>query len=304
MGQRDEYSVLIRSLRGPVLTKELMARHTSYRIGGPADLFIEPEDREELATILQFLKEYKVFGLLLGKGSNLLVSDQGIRGVVFQLRRFGQGIRFDGDKVYVGAALSMNRLVDYAEEQGLGGIEFLAGIPGTVGGGLRMNAGAFGGEIGEKVEKVEIMTPEGTVSWISKDQLSFQYRNVKGLAEGVILSACMTLDRASAERISEEKKRLWALRKKQQPVGLPTCGSVFKTPPGAVSAGELIDQAGCKGLRLGGAAVSIKHANFIENVGGATAKDIWLLIQEVQRRVLDCFGVELSLEVKLVGAFD
>ncbi len=304
MSRREVFSVLTNSIRGAHLFNEPMSKHTSYRIGGPADLFIEPEDPSNLEIILRFMQEYEIFGLLLGKGSNLLVSDHGIRGLVIRLNRFGREIRFEGNKVYVGAAVSLTRLVAAAEAMGLGGIEFLDGIPGTVGGALMMNAGAFGGEIGDRVVSVEVMTQEGSTQRIDKERLSFLYREVKGLDDGVILSCCLTLHRFSVDRISKERKRLRALRKAQQPVARPTCGSIFKRLPGTASPGELIDKAGCKGMSIGGAVVSEKHANFILNNDEATAHDVWSLIKEVRQRVHECFGVELLLEVKLVGSFD
>ncbi len=304
MSTKEAYSVFKKSIRGAVLLNESMAKHTSYRIGGPADLFIEPEDPANLQTVLRFLQEYEIFGLMIGKGSNLLVSDQGIRGIVIRLNRFGREIHFEGNNVYVGAAVSLKRLVASAEAAGLGGIEFLEGIPGTVGGALKMNAGAFGGEIGSRVVSVEVMPSGGEIHRIGRDHLSFDYREVKGLDDDVILSCCLALDQSSVDRISEARKRLRALRKAQQPMGRPSCGSVFKRSPGIDSPGELIEKAGCKGLSRGGAVVSTKHANFIENHGEASADDVWCLIKEIRQRVLDRFGVELRLEVKLVGCFD
>jgi len=304
MNRKEAYSVLINSFRGTVLFNEPMAKHTSYRIGGPVDLFVEPKDPADLQIVLQFLKENETPGIVVGKGSNLLVSDQGFQGIIIRLNRFGHEVRFDGNQVYASAGLSLTKLVAAVETVGLGGIEFLDGIPGTVGGAIKMNAGAFGGEIGDRVMSVDVMTSGGAIQRREKDQLFFHYRDVKGLDDGVILSCCLLLDRSSSDLIADERKRLRARRKALQPMGLPSCGSVFKRLPGTASPGELIEKAGCKGLSVGGAVISEKHANFILNYGEATAQDVWSLIKETRQRVHECFGVELLLEVKLVGCFD
>ena len=178
MARKQGYAMLNQSVRGEVLSHEPMDRHTAYRIGGPADLMISPDDREDLRTVLRCLNEYDLTGLFLGKGSNLLVSDQGIRGVVVRLPRFCQGIQFDGNKVYVGSAVSLKRLVDEGQTRHLGGIEFLAGIPGTVGGALEMNAGAFGEEIGRMVREIQVITPKGELIRLDRSRLIFSYREL------------------------------------------------------------------------------------------------------------------------------
>ena len=301
MAQRTPYSILTRSFRGRVLENEPMARHTTYRIGGPADLFVAPESLEDLRTVLRFLKDYEVFGLILGKGSNLLVSDDGIRGVVIRLDRCCNEINIDNGQVRAGAAVPLERLLDRAGEAGFGGIEFFSGIPGTVGGAVRLKAGAFGGEIGDRIVTVDVLDPMGERDCRGEKEMTFHYRGVKGLEGCVVLSCCLSLDRVASREVAEERKRLRLLRKEKQPLNLPSCGSVFKRSPGALPPGALIEKAGCKGLRQGGAEVSRLHANFIVNTGAATARDVRCLIRDVRRRVIDQFGIELTPEVELVG---
>ncbi len=216
---------------------------------------------------------------------------------------FRDQMQVDGMQVRAGAAVPLGRLVHGAAEGGLGGVTFLAGIPGTVGGGVKMNAGAFGGELGACVEELEIMTREGEHAWLQRRDLSFRYRAVEGLGEGLVLSARLLLEPADPETLLQERRRLQALRRETQPVDQRSCGSVFKRIPDAPSPGELIEKAGCKGLRRGRAEVSRKHANFIVNLGGGTATDVWDLIREVRRRVQDRFGLLLPLEVEPVGIF-
>ncbi len=297
------YDRLAQSVSGRVLAREPMARHTTYGIGGPADLYVEPDNLEDLKTVMAFLRDYGVSGLWLGAGSNLLVSDQGIRGVVIRLNRCCSGMKAQGRNLWAGAAVPLGRLLRESAEQGLGGVTFLAGIPGTLGGAVKMNAGAFGGELGERVEEVEMMTRDGEHICLQGRDLSFRYREVKGLGDGVILSTRLVLDEARTETVLSERDRLLGIRRETQPKEPRSCGSVFKRVPGALTPGELIEKADCKGLRKGGGEVSRKHANFIVNLGGATAGDVCWLIREVRKRVEDKFGVRLPLEVEPVGVF-
>jgi len=280
-----------------------MSRHTSYGIGGPADLYVEPETREDLKTLLRFLHEHGLTGFWLGAGSNLLVSDQGIRGVVVRLNRCCGGMRVEGRRLWVEAAVPLGRMIHHGAGRGLGGISFLAGIPGSLGGAVKMNAGALDGELGDHVEAVEVLRPTGEHLTLTSEDLSFGYRRVEGLGDGLILAACLRLEEASREAVLQERDRVLAVRRERQPAEARSCGSVFKRVPGALSPGELIEQAGCKGLQRGGAQVSRKHANFIVNLGGATASDVWQLVNEVRGRVEERFGVRLPLEVELVGPF-
>jgi len=303
MDQRRDYAILKRSVHGLLREREPMAGHTTYRIGGPADLYVEPAGREDLRTVLRFLDEFQVSGFFLGGGSNLLVSDQGIRGVVIRLNRCCRESGRDGTRLDVGAGNSLEAFLDRAEREGLGGAEFLADIPGTVGGALRMNAGAWGGEIGQRVEEIEVLDPGGGTRRLDRSQLSFHYRETRGLGRSVILGVRLALDRMEPGSIRQERSRLKALRRERLPLELPSCGSVFKRTDGSAPPGRLIEEAGCKGLRAGDAEVSRKHANFILNLGAATAQDVRSLILEVRRRVFNRCGIALALEVELVGEF-
>jgi UDP-N-acetylmuramate dehydrogenase len=302
-GHRTPYEILARSVSGRVLFDEPMARHTTYRIGGPADLYVEPRGLDDLKTVIRFLHEYHAFGLWLGAGSKLLISDQGVRGVVIRLNRCCNQMRVEGRLLRAGAAVSLGRLVRRAEEEGLGGIVFLSGIPGTVGGAVQMNAGAFGGELGNRVSEVEVMTRTGEHGWLQSRGLTFRYREVEGIGDSLVLSARLLLDRTDPDLLFGERNRLLKLRGEKHPAERRSCGSVFKRVPGNPPPGELIEKAGCKGLRQGGAEVSRTHANFIVNIGGATGDDVWGLLQEVRRRVVDRFGLILPLEVQPVGVF-
>ena len=303
MDKQSDFSLLRRCFHGLLREGESMAGHTTYRIGGPADLYLEPAGLEDLKTGFRFLEEFQVPGFLLGGGSNILVSDRGIRGAVVRLNQCCQGFRRDGTRVEVGSGVLLEWFLDEAETQGLGGMEFLTDIPGTVGGALRMNAGAWGGDIGQRVEWIEVLDPGGRIRRLDKSQVSFHYREACGFDHCVVLGARLALDRLDPENIARERGRLKALRRERLPLDLPSCGSVFRRSPGAAPPGQLIEEAGCKGLRAGGAEVSRKHANFIVNLGGAAAQDVWGLIQEVRRRVRDRSGVDLQPEVEPVGEF-
>jgi UDP-N-acetylmuramate dehydrogenase len=212
-------------------------------------------------------------------------------------------MRFDGSAVEVGSGVPLESLLDAAGEKGLGGIEFLSGIPGTVGGALKMNAGAWGEEIGQRVEAIEIIDSGGRVRHLDRSEVSFHYRGTRGMEGCVTLCVRLRLDKTDPQSSYEERQRLKTLRRERLPLDLPSCGSVFKRFQGTEPPGRLIEQAGCKGLCRGAAEVSGKHANFIVNHGGATAEDVLWLIHEVRRRVVDRFGLELDLEVELVGEF-
>lgn len=283
---------------------EPLARHTSFRIGGPADVFVELGSVAELAAIVRACRRCAYPVVLLGGGTNLLVSDRGVRGAVLKL-----GKPFDftewhadacGTRLRVGAAVPFKRLVQQTVAAGLTGLEFGEGIPGTVGGGLLMNAGAFGGEIGRVVEAIEVVTMEGAQLALSRKELSFGYRRL-GLPVEAVLTAvrlCLTPGdpTAIAAAVAEAKTR----RARHQPKGLPNAGSIFKNPPGG-HAGKLIEAVGLKGARLGNAMVSERHANFIVNLGRARASDVHGLMRLAARAVRARHGVELEAEVRLVG---
>jgi UDP-N-acetylmuramate dehydrogenase len=278
---------------------EPLSRHTSWRVGGPADLFYEPTSLEDLARTLAGLPA-DVPVHWLGLGSNLLVRDGGIRGAVIATARLPRQLtKLDDRRVRAGAGLACMLLAKQCVRWHLGPAVFFAGIPGTVGGALAMNAGAFGGETWNHVEAVETIDRGGHVRTRPRGDYEIGYRTVRGPGAEWFLAATFRFDRDTESSLATIKALL-AKRNATQPLGVPSCGSVFRNPPGDF-AGRLIEQAGLKGRRIGGAVVSEKHANFIVNTGKATAADIEALIEEVQAAVLRSSGVRLAPEVRIVG---
>ncbi len=301
-GQRytREVATLQQLLPEAVTLNVLLAPLVGYRVGGPADALVVPRNRQQLQQVVRFCKEHNVPYFILGEGANLLVADEGIPGVVIRLHQCCNELYREDTRVYVGTGRLVSELVLFCEQEGLAGLEFMSGIPGTVGGALRMNAGAFVGEIGDRVVTVEAMDASGNMVTISAEQAGFGYRRADGLTNYILLGTWLQLHNGDSARLREAREQYLARRAQKQPLEYPSCGSVFKRPPGDY-AGRLIEAAGCKGLRVGNAQVSPKHANFIVNLGGATARDIVTLIQKVQQTVFNQFGVWLEPEVKLVG---
>jgi len=278
-----------------------MARLTTFGVGGKADIVAYPRDLDDLRRIHHLAEEKGAPLFMIGLGSNVLVKDSGIRGVVVSLLRgFRRVKKLSGDRLYCEAGLSLASLAAFAAKYGLGGLEFLAGVPGTVGGALKMNAGAFSGEIRDVVEDVSFMDPRGEMKTIFRDELSFVYREMLTGSEDTIVSCTLALFKKEIRAIREEMKRCARLRRQTQPLNKPTAGSIFKNPPGE-SAGRLIDEAGLKRIQVGQAKVSEKHANFIENLGGATAADIMALMELIRDRVFKKSGILLEPEVRIVG---
>ncbi len=283
---------------------EPLARYTSIKIGGPADVFLEVQSLTALSQLLPFLHRHGTAIHLLGNGSNLLVSDLGVRGAVIQLTgEFKQvGWEEEGDIVWaqVGAAYAVTQLVREAARRGYGGIEFAEGIPGTVGGALVMNAGAYGSELEGVVAHVEGVTQEGKPVRLTREQMTFTYRD-SHLPPGTIVTRVrVRLRKEEAAKVSSRIRDLVTRRKSSQPSGYPNCGSVFRNPPGDY-AGRLIEAAGLKGKRFGQAQISERHANFIVNLGGASADDVLHLMELARTEVQVKFGFELVPEVRLVG---
>ena len=291
---------LARELSGAVLFEEPLAKHTTYKIGGPAEVYARPSTLEGVRKLLQIATEAAVPVFVIGEGSNLLVSDAGVRGVVLDLQDAAGQLVIRGEEVEVGAGLPLQQMVETTARAGLAGLENLAGIPGTVGGAVVMNAGAFGTEFFDLVSDIDVMTSNGEVQTIQREQLDVGYRRGYVPADGVILAARLRLRQGKREVLEKRVREILARREAKQPLEYPSCGSVFKRPPGDY-AGRLIEACGCKGLRIGNAQVSEKHANFIINLGGATAEDVLAVIREVRRRVADRFGVLLEPEVRFVG---
>lgn len=283
---------------------EPMARHTSFRIGGPADVWLEIETVDELSRVAAILAPMALPVFVLGAGTNILVSDRGIRGVVVHLGKRFSFIEWkesgDEAEVRAGAAIPFTKVVASAVRRGYAGLEFAEGIPGSIGGGLTMNAGAFGGEIGRVVVDLEGVHRDGRIEAIPRERLPFEYRRLD-LPPGFVITAVrMHLRKGDVAEIRERVATARAKRKKAQPLGLPNAGSIFKNPKGTF-AGRLLEEAGLKGTSAGGARVSERHANFIVNAGGATAADVRALMKEMTDRVLARSGVRLEPEIKLVG---
>lgn len=280
-------------------TNEPLSRHTTWGIGGPADFFIEVQNRKGLAQLLDWAKERNVPLFPIGQGSNLLVSDKGLRGAVVRLRGEFEEMRFDGPLVEAGAGVMLPPLARAAAERGLSGAEPFVGIPGTVGGALMTNAGTPEGDIGRLVEAVEILDESGEIKRLEKKDVAFSYRH-SSLAGAFVLSATLRLTPGVAAEIAARTEAQKTRRAERQPLGTKNCGSVFKNPPDDHAA-RLIEAAGLKGRVQGGARISPKHANFIENTGGATAEDVRALIDAAKTAVKEKFNVTLELEVWPVG---
>lgn len=277
-----------------------LAELTSFRIGGPADLFLAVENEAELSIAIAAAHGNGVPVFCLGAGTNLLVSDRGVRGLVLRLGDGFRKIEIDGTNVIAGAAAEFRALVETVVERGLEGLEFGEGIPGTVGGGLVMNAGAFGGEMSRVVKFVHGVTAEGEPLALAREQVNFSYRRAGLPPRFVITRADFELAWGDRDQLRERVASIRAKRAQRQPHGVPNAGSIFKNPPGNF-AGRLLDSAGIKGVRLGDAAFSTQHANFIVNLGNARAVDVRALIELARNKVRENSGILLEPEVRMVG---
>ncbi len=278
-----------------------MREHTTFQIGGPADCLIKPASLEETQQILRLVKEYELPLTFVGNGSNMLVSDKGIRGVVVNFADTFNGIRVEGTKMVVGAGALLKDIAEAAAQHSLAGLEFACGIPGSIGGAVFMNAGAYGGETKSVVKAVRAVTRDGEVKNYALDELELGYRHSIFQSNGeAIVEVELELTLGNEAEIRANIADFTQRRETKQPLEMPSAGSTFKRPEGYF-AGTLIDQTGLKGLSVGGAQVSTKHAGFVVNKGGATAADVINLIHEVQKRVKEAHGVELQPEVRLIG---
>ncbi|MDO8915382.1 MAG: UDP-N-acetylmuramate dehydrogenase [Coriobacteriia bacterium] len=291
------------TIAGDVRAAEPMARHTTYRVGGPAAIHVQLDTVADVTTALAVLGEEGVPWTVVGKGSNLLVSDSGYEGAVLVLGREFKRHTVDDGLLKAGAATVLGVLVQEGFHHGLTGLSWAVGIPGTLGGALAMNAGTRNGSIGETVDTVTLLVPGEGLTLVRGRDVGWAYRTSGLSGRGIILEAVLRVGEGDAVRIRAEMERYLKERKAAQPLGMPSAGSVFVNPEG-LSAGRLIESAGCKGMRLGGAQVSQVHANFIVNAGGATARDIVGLIRKVQMTVRDTHGVELRPEIRFLGRFD
>jgi UDP-N-acetylmuramate dehydrogenase len=303
----DETALLqeLRSIPGlKVKVSEPLARYTSMKIGGPADFFVEVENEAALSQLLSFLSQHGMPSCLLGNGSNVLISDFGVEGVVVHLggdfKRAEWHDQGNDSWVEVGAAHAVTQLVREAARRGYGGLEFAEGIPGTVGGALVMNAGAYGSEFEKVVDLVQGMNGEGTPIQFTREEMTFSYRDSHLPAGTVVTRLRLHLDREETSRVSSKVRELVTKRKSSQPSGYPNSGSMFRNPTGDY-AGRLVEAAGLKEKQIGRAQISAKHGNFIVNLGGASAEDIRQLMELARAEVQAKFGVDLIPEVKLLG---
>ena len=287
---------------------EPMKLHTTFRIGGPADVFVIPRDKDSLRDAVKCCRAFNIPWMIIGNGSNLLVGDKGIRGVVFRIFKTMDEICFepdgdDGFYVTAGAGILLSRLSAAIAREGLEGFEFASGIPGTFGGAVTMNAGAYGGEMKPLVTSVTVLTKEGELRTLSQKELDFGYRtSIIQKEKMVVLEAVLKLAKGNRDEISARIEDFSTRRREKQPLEFPSAGSTFKRPEGYF-AGKLIQDAGLKGFCIGGAMVSKKHSGFVINTGNATAADVLSLIRYIQKTVWDTFGVALEPEVRIIGEF-
>ncbi len=280
--------------------EEPLSKHTSFRIGGPAEAMAFPKNREELAELLNKSCLWDRKPVILGAGTNVLAPDEGMRGLIICLKDCLDGMeRVDGTSIRVMAGVTMARAAVFAASQGLSGLEFAHGIPGTIGGGVYMNAGAYGGELGSLCREVELMDREGKTHVLTHEQMDFSYRHsCLEETDWIVVSALLSLEPGKEETIRARMKELQAKRLASQPLNYPSAGSAFKRPQGGYAA-ALIDQAGLKGFRVGDAAISEKHGGFAVNLGKATAEDMKTLLKEVSEKVEAQSGIHLEPEIRV-----
>lgn len=289
---------------------EPLSLHTTFRIGGPADYYLEPENEDQLQAVICYCSRNEIPFFLIGNGSNLLVSDEGYRGVIITLRKYFQTITMEKEesagekelwKISAGAGVLLSALAARAAEHSLTGLEFASGIPGTLGGAVVMNAGAYGGEICHSLTNVRVLCTDGVVRSYSKEELQFGYRHSRLMEDkGIVLSAEFALGKGNQEEIRAQMSEFNRRRREKQPLEYPSAGSTFKRPEGYF-AGKLIQDAGLKGYCVGGIEVSEKHSGFVINRNHGTAEDALRLIRDVQRMVREQYGVLLEPEVRLLG---
>ncbi len=292
---------LLSKIKGIVLRNERLSNHTSIGIGGPADYLIIPEDVDDVRRVMTFSTEGEINFLFLGQGSNVLIGDDGFRGIVLKFSE-GRGLQsvcfLDSFRMEVQAGTPLKRLINVSQERGLSGLEFAIGIPGSLGGAIWTNAGANSHAIGSIVERVTVIKEDGEIKELSDKEIEFSYRySTFQDKKWFIWKAVLRLEPSTPSEIAKKVRIFWEKRKKQ-PFSYPSAGCVFKNPPGDF-AGRLIEQAGCKGLVIGGAKVSESHANFIVNIGGAKAKDVLQLMEIIRERVKEKFGIELEPEIAI-----
>ncbi len=286
-----------------VMYEEPMKNHTSFKLGGPVDIFIEPDDGTELVKAIKSLRENSIPYYIIGNGSNLLVSDKGIRGAVVKIGEKLGSVSIDNDRITAECGVLLSSLSKTAARNSLAGMEFASGIPGSLGGAVTMNAGAYGGEMKDIVEWVEILDQDLRLKRLDNSEMEFGYRkSIIEPGKHIAVRCCLKLRKGDRDEINSIMAELTERRKSKQPLHLPSAGSTFKRPEGYF-AGKLIEDAGLKGYSLGGAQVSALHCGFVVNNGGATAQEVYDLIRHVQKTVYEKFGVNLETEVRILGEF-
>ncbi|MCC7158534.1 MAG: UDP-N-acetylmuramate dehydrogenase [Ignavibacteria bacterium] len=284
--------------KGRITLNEPLARYTTFRIGGDADYFVEPVDADDVLSIVKYANKQGIPFYVMGNGSNILLSDEGIRGIVINLDTSFNYLRHESDCIISGAGVKMARFVDFCIQKNYAGVEMLAGIPASVGGALVMNAGCYGGETADHINEVKVIKNESMIT-LQKAECGFKYRN-SDLRNTIVLEGKFSLPSGNKEELMARRKELILKRNEAQPVEIPNAGCIFKNP-GDNKAAILIQECGLKGKVFGGAMVSEKHANFIVNRGNATAGDVIELVKIIRNTVHEKTGVELEMEVKLIG---
>ena len=295
-----QFQRLKQVFRGEMLPDEPMSRHTTFHIGGPVDFYLYPRDLEDLASAMDFAQREGLPWMVIGNGSNLLVADAGLRGLVLDLSKGFGHLAFKENKVVAGAGVPLGRLVKYCHERGLSGLEWACGVPARVGGALRLNAGAYGACMADLLIACRVVNADGTLELRDAASLDMGYRQIDLPADSVIIEAELRFTDGDPQEMGRIMGAYQSSRRAKQPLSLPSAGSTFRNPPDG-AAGRLIEEAGCKGLRIGDAMVSKKHANFIINCGNASATDVRRLMAEVSEKVERRFGVVLQPEIHQVG---
>ena len=287
---------------GTVKKDEELARHTTMKIGGPADLFIEPTSIEGLKKTMQLVQKYRINWRAIGRGSNLLVSDQGIDGVVIKLGNNLKEMKLVGTQLTVGAGYSIVALSVLISKKGLSGLEFASGIPGSVGGAVYMNAGAHGSDISKILTEAHILFEDGSLQWLTNEEMEFSYRTsvLQRKRPGIVVEARFQLTEGDKEQIVAVMQKNKDYRKVTQPYDSPCAGSIFRNPLPHF-AGKLIEEAGLKGFQIGGAQISEMHGNFIVNTGSAKAFDVLQLIQYVKKTIMEKYNIQMETEVEIIG---
>lgn len=296
------YEALTTAEIGKVLVDEPLAKHTTIRIGGPADILLEPKDSESLSKAIKIIKEFGAKWTVIGRGSNLLVSDKGIDGVVIKLGTGIDHFELDEDVLTVGGGYSIVKLATLISRKGLSGLEFASGIPGSIGGAVYMNAGAHGSDMSKILMKALVLFEDGTMEWLTNEEMEFSYRTsiLQTKRPGICIEAVLQLKKGEKEEIVAIMQKNKDYRRETQPWNYPCAGSIFRNPLPNY-AGQLVEAAALKGYQIGGAKVSEMHGNFIVNAGGATAQDVLDLINYIKETILEKYDVTMETEVEIIG---